>query len=46
MTAETVYGLLRTQAKLSPSNIAIFAPARDPLTTLAYAAMWSKSSGC
>ena len=35
MTAETVYGLLKTQAKLSPSNIAIFAPARDPLTCAA-----------
>ena len=35
MTAETVYGLLKTQAKLSPSNIAIFAPARDPLTCVA-----------
>ena len=35
MTAETVYGLLKTQAKLSPSNIAVFAPGRDPLTCAA-----------
>ncbi len=37
MTAGTIYGLLRAQAELSPSSIAIFAPARAPLT---YAALW------
>ena len=29
MTAETVYGFSKLEAKLSPSNIAVFAPGRD-----------------
>ncbi len=36
MTAGTIHDLLRTRAELSPGSIAIFAPARAPLT---YAAL-------